>query len=169
MITTSDERIAEQARILRFHGSRDKVDYEQVGYNSRLDELQAAILRTQLPHLDGWAAGRRQAGQHYAEAGLGELVALPVATSGASPAWHLYVVSQRGPSGSKARWPQRRSEQGLLPRPSTVRRRCAMGWMSSWSRRTCPHPPRIPMSPVLTGEQAAAVTDAARAVLAAQA
>src|SRR6476620_6520933 len=61
MILTSDERIAEQARILRFHGSRDKVDYEQLGYNSRLDELQAAILRVQLPHLEQWAEGRRRA------------------------------------------------------------------------------------------------------------
>ena len=57
MITTSDERLAERARTLRFHGSHDKVTYEQVGYNSRLDELQAAILRVQLPHLD--ALGRR--------------------------------------------------------------------------------------------------------------
>ncbi len=56
-ITTSDPGIAERARTLRFHGSHDKVTYEQVGYNSRLDELQAAILRVQLPHLDTWAAG----------------------------------------------------------------------------------------------------------------
>ncbi|MHB8235506.1 MAG: DegT/DnrJ/EryC1/StrS family aminotransferase, partial [Solirubrobacteraceae bacterium] len=93
MILTSDERIAEQARILRFHGSRDKVDYEQLGYNSRLDELQAAIMRVQLPHLDSWAAGRRKAGEHYEQAGLGELVALPQRLAGASPAWHLYVVA----------------------------------------------------------------------------
>ncbi len=93
IITTSDERIAENARTLRFHGSHDKVTYEQVGYNSRLDELQAAILRVQLPHLDGWADGRRQAGRHYEEAGLGELVTLPQATAGSSPAWHLYVIS----------------------------------------------------------------------------
>jgi len=93
MIVTSEERIAEQARILRFHGSRDKVDYEQLGYNSRLDELQAAILRVQLPRLDEWAEGRRRAGRHYQQAGLGELVALPQPVSGCSPAWHLYVVS----------------------------------------------------------------------------
>jgi dTDP-3-amino-3,4,6-trideoxy-alpha-D-glucose transaminase len=93
MILSSDEQIAEQARILRFHGSRDKVDYEQLGYNSRLDELQAAILRVQLAHLDGWADGRRQAGRHYEQAGLGELVELPRAVAGSTPAWHLYVVS----------------------------------------------------------------------------
>jgi dTDP-3-amino-3,4,6-trideoxy-alpha-D-glucose transaminase len=93
MILTSDEQIAEQARILRFHGSRDKVDYEQLGYNSRLDEIQAAILRVQLPHLDDWARGRRAAASHYEQAGLGDLVGLPAPVDGASPAWHLYVVS----------------------------------------------------------------------------
>src|SRR5271155_241190 len=93
MITTSDAQIAEQARILRFHGSRDKVDYEQLGCNSRLDELQAAILRVQLPHLDDWADGRRRAGSHYEEAGLGELVTLPQPTTGSAPAWHLYVIN----------------------------------------------------------------------------
>ena len=91
-ITTRDDAIADTVRTLRFHGSRDKVTYEQVGYNSRLDELQAAILRVLLPHLDDWADGRRAAARHYAEAGLGELVALPVPTDGAGPAWHLYVV-----------------------------------------------------------------------------
>jgi dTDP-3-amino-3,4,6-trideoxy-alpha-D-glucose transaminase len=93
MILTSDDRVAEQARILRFHGSRDKVDYEQLGYNSRLDELQAAIMRVQLPHLDTWANGRREAGRHYEQAGLGELVGLPQPVAASSPAWHLYVVA----------------------------------------------------------------------------
>ena len=93
IVTTRDADVAERVRTLRFHGSHDKVSYEQVGYNSRLDELQAAILRVQLPHLDGWADGRRRAGRHYEEAGLGELVELPRAVEGCSPAWHLYVVS----------------------------------------------------------------------------
>jgi dTDP-4-amino-4,6-dideoxygalactose transaminase len=101
-ITTSDAAIAERARMLRFHGSHDKVSYEHVGYNSRLDELQAAILRVQLPHLDGWADGRRAAGQHYLEAGLGSLVELPSATAGARPAWHLYVVRSADPDGLAA-------------------------------------------------------------------
>ena len=89
-VTTRDDEVAERVRMLRFHGSRDKQTFELVGHNSRLDELQAAILRVQLPHLDGWAAGRRQAGAHYEAAGLGELVDLPRALG--EPAWHLYVV-----------------------------------------------------------------------------
>ncbi len=92
MIVTNDASIAEQARVLRFHGSRDKIGYEQLGYNSRLDELQAAILRVQLPHLDEWSDGRRQGGAHYEELGLGELVKLPRPTLGSHPAWHLYVI-----------------------------------------------------------------------------
>lgn len=91
-VTTGDAALADAVRTLRFHGSRDKVGYEQVGYNSRLDELQAAILRVQLPHLEAWADGRRAAGRAYAEEGLGDHVALPAATPGSAPAWHLYVV-----------------------------------------------------------------------------
>ncbi len=91
-IATDDDGVAEAARSLGFHGSRDKVTYERVGYNSRLDELQAALLRIALPHLDGWCAGRRAAGRHYADAGLGDYVALPRPVDGADPAWHLYVV-----------------------------------------------------------------------------
>ncbi|HXE44835.1 MAG TPA: DegT/DnrJ/EryC1/StrS family aminotransferase [Conexibacter sp.] len=91
-IATDDAALADAARVLRFHGSRDKVSYERIGWNSRLDELQAAILRVLLPALDGWVEGRRAAAARYADAGLGELVALPTATEGAVPAWHLFVV-----------------------------------------------------------------------------
>jgi dTDP-3-amino-3,4,6-trideoxy-alpha-D-glucose transaminase len=91
-VTTRDDDLAEQVRTLRFHGSRDKVTYEEVGYNSRLDELQAAVLRVMLPHLDGWADGRRVAARAYEEAGLGDHVGLPRAAPGTEPAWHLYVI-----------------------------------------------------------------------------
>jgi dTDP-4-amino-4,6-dideoxygalactose transaminase len=92
-IATDDDELAERARTLRFHGSRDKQTFEQVGYNSRLDELQAAILRVLLPHLDSWCDGRRAAAEAYLESGLGEHVELPEVPPGAEPAWHLYVVS----------------------------------------------------------------------------
>lgn len=91
-VTTRDEVLAERVRMLRFHGSRDKQTFELVGHNSRLDELQAGILRVLLPHLDEWADGRRAAARAYADAGLGELVVLPQPTPGSEPAWHLYVA-----------------------------------------------------------------------------
>jgi dTDP-3-amino-3,4,6-trideoxy-alpha-D-glucose transaminase len=91
-VTTDDDQLADRVAMLRFHGSRDKSTFELVGHNSRLDELQAAILRVQLPHLDGWSDGRRAAAAAYREAGLGELVDLPVPVDGAQPAWHLYVI-----------------------------------------------------------------------------
>ena len=71
---TDDERRRSACGMLRFHGSRDKDDFELIGYNSRLDELQAAALRLFLPHLDGWNSARREAAARYAELGLGEFV-----------------------------------------------------------------------------------------------
>jgi len=92
-IATDDDQLAEYARALRFHGSRDKITFEYVGYNSRLDELQAAILRVLLPRLDSWSDGRRAAARAYEDAGLGEHVGVPAPPPGAEPAWHLYVVT----------------------------------------------------------------------------
>src|SRR3954465_2219835 len=85
-VTTRDETLAERVRMLRFHGSRDKQTFELVGHNSPLDELQAAILRVLLPHLDEWCDGRRAAARAYADAGLGDLVALPEPAPGSAPA-----------------------------------------------------------------------------------
>jgi dTDP-4-amino-4,6-dideoxygalactose transaminase len=92
-IATDHDEIAEMARALRFHGSRDKRTFEYVGCNSRLDELQAAILRLLLPELDGWTQGRRDAADAYVRAGAGEHVALPSVPEGSEPAWHLYIVT----------------------------------------------------------------------------
>ena len=92
-IATDDDGLAELARALRFHGSRDKQTFDYVGYNSRLDELQAAVLRVMLPELEGWSEGRRAVARAYDEAGLGEHVTLPGVPEGAEPAWHLFVVA----------------------------------------------------------------------------
>ena len=91
-VVTSHDALDERVRMLRFHGSRDKETFELVGHNSRLDEMQAALLRITLPHLDTWCDGRRAAADHYERAGLGELVTLPRPAPGCDPAWHLYVV-----------------------------------------------------------------------------
>ena len=91
-ITTDDDDVAEYARTLRFHGSKDKETFVEVGYNSRLDEMQAAALRVLLPELDGWTAKRRQAAAAYERLGLGEHAVLPAESLGARHAYHLYVV-----------------------------------------------------------------------------
>ena len=84
--------MAKRARRLRFHGSDDKTTFVEVGYNSRLDELQAAVLRILLPELDGWNAARREAAAAYERHGLGEHVDLPQPVDGAEHVYHLYVV-----------------------------------------------------------------------------
>ena len=89
LVAANDEELAERVRMLAFHGSRDKTDFELVGYNSRLDELQAAFLRVFLEELDGWTLGRREAAARYAELGLGELVELPADEPG--HVYHLFV------------------------------------------------------------------------------
>jgi dTDP-4-amino-4,6-dideoxygalactose transaminase len=67
LITTNDENLAKNLRLLRNHGSRTKYDYELLGMNSRLDELQAAVLRIKLQHLDRWTMMRQRNAQRYQE------------------------------------------------------------------------------------------------------
>jgi dTDP-3-amino-3,4,6-trideoxy-alpha-D-glucose transaminase len=161
-ITTSDDALADRIRMLRFHGSWDKVTYEHVGYNSRLDELQAAILRVQLPHLESWAEGRRAAGRHYEEAGLGELVSLPVPTEGAVPAWHLYVVrSERADALAEALAAAGHGQKAYYRTPVHLQpamRAYANGTALPATDEVARTHLAIPMSPVLSREQAAEVT-----------
>ena len=90
LVTCLDDEVAERVRMLRFHGSRDKKTFELVGMNSRLDAVQAAMLRVFLPRLAGWNAARRDAAARYAELGLGEVVELPLDEPG--HVYHMYVV-----------------------------------------------------------------------------
>jgi len=99
-IVTDDHDIAELSRRLRFHGSTDKKTFTEVGYNSRLDEMQAAALRVLLPELDGWNERRRAAAAAYERLGLGDYVRLPATIDGARHVYHLYVVrAERLPIG----------------------------------------------------------------------
>ncbi len=91
-ITTNSDEVAELSRVLRFHGSPDKTTFTEVGYNSRLDAMQAAALRVLLPELDAWNDRRREAAAAYERMGLGEHAALPGDADGARHIYHLYVV-----------------------------------------------------------------------------
>jgi dTDP-3-amino-3,4,6-trideoxy-alpha-D-glucose transaminase len=92
-VTTDDAKLAERLRVLRNYGSRVKYVNLERGFNSRLDEMQAAFLRAKLPRLDAWNERRRVLAARYDDklagiAGLG----LPRAPQWAEPIWHLYVV-----------------------------------------------------------------------------
>ena len=99
LVSTDDPELAERVRMLRFHGSLDKVDFELIGYNSRLDEIQAAVLRIFLAELDGWVVSRREAAARYAELGLGAACELPEDEPG--HVYHLFVC--RSPERDRVR------------------------------------------------------------------
>jgi len=92
-ITTNDAAVAKKLQTLRNYGSQQKYYNEVVGYNSRLDELQAGVLQVKLAHLPEWTRQRRQVAAWYDEqlAGCGDLK-LPATAEGSTHVYHLYVV-----------------------------------------------------------------------------
>lgn len=99
-ITTNHPDLADNIRVLRNYGSRVRYHNEVVGYNSRIDELQAAFLRIKLRKLDEWNARRGKIAEQYLSqlSTLGAQLILPSVPSWASPVWHLFVIrhSRRG-------------------------------------------------------------------------
>ncbi|WP_374248667.1 DegT/DnrJ/EryC1/StrS family aminotransferase [Thermomonas sp.] len=91
-VTTSDPQIADRLRVLRNYGSRVKYVNEVQGWNSRLDPIQAAVLRVKLKHLDDWNARRAAIARQYLEGLAGGGLVLPQVPEWANPAWHLFVV-----------------------------------------------------------------------------
>jgi dTDP-4-amino-4,6-dideoxygalactose transaminase len=92
MITTNDEELAGRIRILRAHGSSKKYYNNVIGYNSRLDEIHAAILRVKLKHLDRWNQARKELANGYNILLEGLGLKLPETVSGADHIYHLFIV-----------------------------------------------------------------------------
>ena len=169
-ITTDDDALAQQLRTLRNYGSQKKYHNEVIGFNSRLDELQAAILSVKLTALDGQNARRAAIAAVYDEqlAGIPGLT-LPVVPSWTEPVWHLYVVRHarrddlaRGLAdlgiGTLVHYPiaphlqaayaQLGLEQGRFPLAEAIHREVLS----------------LPMGPTMTREQAIEVAQAVRRV-----
>jgi dTDP-4-amino-4,6-dideoxygalactose transaminase len=92
-VTTNDDELAKRVRVLRNYGSRVKYDHEVKGFNSRLDELQAAFLRVKQRKLDEWNERRKIIADIYLK-GLAEIpgLVLPYVPDWAEPVWHLFVI-----------------------------------------------------------------------------
>ena len=92
-VTTDDADLAQRIRVLRNYGSQKKNYNEVKGWNSRLDELQAALLRVRLAHLEDWNARRVEIAGRYLEGLAGvESLTLPATTAASKPVWHQFVV-----------------------------------------------------------------------------
>jgi dTDP-4-amino-4,6-dideoxygalactose transaminase len=112
MLVCADPEVADRARILRSHGAREKYRSDLLGYNSRLDALQAAILRVKLPHLDGWIAARRAAAACYSAAlTVRSDVVVPSTPPGTEHTFHQYTV--RVPASSREALQARLTARGI--------------------------------------------------------
>lgn len=100
LVTTNDEKIKERLLLLRGHGSKKKYYHDMLGYNSRLDELQAAILRVKLRHLDGWISRRQEIANLYTSL-LSDVpyVTTPVIKDGRTHTFHQYVIRAKDRDG----------------------------------------------------------------------
>jgi dTDP-4-amino-4,6-dideoxygalactose transaminase len=171
-VITDDPEVGSRARRLRFHGSEDKRLHTEVGYNSRLDEIQAAGLRVLLRHLPEWTAARRRAAQAYRAAGLEDSVRLQAETRGGQSAWHLLVVAT-----PERDWLQGElNEAGIGARSYYEKALYRQPAVERWgppeplpnAERICAEMLALPMGPALDPEAPAAVVEAVRACLTAR-
>jgi len=91
-VVSQDEDLARRVRMLANHGRLDKYFHRMEGVNSRLDGLQAAILRVKLRNLEAWNCERRRMARYYIDAFAGSDARLPGVAANAEPVWHLFVV-----------------------------------------------------------------------------
>lgn len=108
-VTTNDSSLAERVKILRNYGSSVKYVNEVPGFNSRLDEMQAAFLRVKLKHLDQWNELRCAIANYYNEHLPAEAIILPYVPEWADPVWHLYVIRTR----NRAKFQHELEEKGI--------------------------------------------------------
>ena len=105
-VLTNDDAIAKKVKQLRNYGSNIKYQHDLIGYNSRLDEMQAAFLRAKLAVLDEWNARRKEIATQYSNLLAGADIGLPLIPEYAEPVWHLYVIRSKHRDALKARLEQ---------------------------------------------------------------
>ena len=164
-VTTSDLDLAERLRLLRNYGSPAKYRHDCRGFNSRLDELQAAFLRAKLGHLEDANRARRQVAARYLEQLRPDKVGLPEVAEGVEPVWHLFVV--RHPNRDELA--RRLKERGVATmvhypvpphfQPAYVDLGMAVGALPI-SERIHREVLSLPMDPFMTGDEVSYIIDA---------
>lgn len=163
-VATDNPDVADRVRRLRNYGSKEKYRHVERGYNSRLDPIQAAVLRAKLPHLERWTARRQGIASRYAEA-FGGLPGIRVigADDLAGSVWHLFVL-ELGERDALAAWLAERGIETLVHYPTPPHRSPAF---ACHGRAHLPIADRLaaralslPMYPQLTEVAVAAVADA---------
>lgn len=173
MVVTRDEKIAERIRVLRFHGCQTKYYHDEIGYNSRLDEIQAAILRVKFEYLGCWNAARRSKAELYDKllkplADQGKLV-LPGKMSEAKPVYHLYVLrSEKRDEIAKALSAKEIASGIYYPVPLHLQKAFSyLGYNSGdlpVAEEACTQALAIPCYPELTTEQQTEIAETLTAV-----
>lgn len=173
VVTTDSDDLADRVRLLRNYGSPQKYHYDVVGYNSRLDELQAAFLRVKLKHLDNWNSRRESVASQYREqlGDLGDALLLPEQPVEAESVWHVFAVRSR----ERDRLMQGLAHRGigtLLHYPEPPHRSTAYA-QAPWRRRDLPVTEQLadellslPMSPHLKQDEVSIVAETVRNVVA---
>ncbi len=160
-VATNDDDLADAVIALRNHGSLDKFDHDRLGFCSRLDSLQAAVLDVKLAHLDSWNQSRRELAEFYTNA-LAALDVSPV-TTGAGSVWHQFVI-RVGPGRNQIR--DRMAAAGVA---TGVHYPKAIDDHSYWSpfgrgtpvaRQAADELLSLPMDPLLTESEANRVVEA---------
>ncbi len=163
-ISTSDDDLARQARMVRDHGSERRYYHDVIGMNGRLDEIQAAVLRAKLPHLDEYDDQRAAHAAHYNECLLGTPVVTPVECAGNKHVYHLYVIRAPQRDALKAWLSERGVASGIhYPVPCHLQKALApLGYKPGdlpETERAAGEILSLPMYPELTDDEIELVAD----------
>lgn len=166
-VTTDDGELAGKLRALRNYGSRKKYYNDYKGYNSRLDELQASLLRVKLPRLDEWNRRRADVARAYLDGIRNPRWSLPAVPSWVEPNWHLFVV-RSGERDQDVQALARRGIETLIHYPVAPHRQQAYAEYAAWRGEITDKVHRevlsLPMSPHMSTAQVQAVIDAANSL-----
>ena len=164
-ITTNRADLAEQIKLLRNYGQRVKYQHDVKGGNSRLDSVQAAVLRVKLKHLDDWNAARGRAAEEYGRALAGKNLGLPKIAPNTTHVFHLYVAQTDDRAGLQNALDAAGAQHGIHY-PIPIHRQPAMADLGykdgafPVSERIAPRILSLPMFPEITKEQIARVAAA---------